>query len=39
MASKPRSKDQADRERELDAWLEHAIGVAKPDIEPVVRDL
>lgn len=27
------------RERELDAWLDQAIGVRKADPEPIVRDL
>lgn len=27
------------RERELDAWLDQALGVRKPDPEPIVRDL
>lgn len=32
-------KDQETRDRELDAWLEHAMGITKPDIDPVVHDL
>lgn len=32
-------KEQSLRDRELDAWLEHAMGVRVPDPEPVVRDL
>ena len=32
-------KDQALRDRELDVWLEHAMGVTRPDPEPVVSDL
>jgi hypothetical protein len=27
------------RERELDAWMDRALGVRKPDPEPIVRDL
>ena len=27
------------RERELDAWMDRALGVRKADPEPVVRDL
>lgn len=26
-------------DRELDAWLEHAMGITRPDPEPVVHDL
>ncbi|MEK6974789.1 MAG: hypothetical protein AABY18_00440 [Candidatus Thermoplasmatota archaeon] len=32
-------KDPAMRDRELEAWLEHAMGTRHPDPEPVVRDL
>lgn len=32
-------KDQAQRDRELDKWLEHAMGVQVPDPMPVVHDL
>lgn len=34
-----RSSDRQERERELDAWMDRALGVRKPDPEPVVRDL
>lgn len=35
----PHPHDQALRDRELDAWLEHAFGLHDPDPEPVVHDL
>lgn len=38
-APKPHPKDQTQRDRELEAWLERAMGTHKPDPEPVVRDL
>jgi hypothetical protein len=31
--------DQDKRDRELDAWMDRAIGARKPDPEPVVRKL
>jgi hypothetical protein len=31
--------EQQKRERELDAWMDQALGVRKPDPEPIVRDL
>ncbi|MFA5943643.1 MAG: hypothetical protein WC876_04160 [Candidatus Thermoplasmatota archaeon] len=31
--------DQNKLDRELDAWLDQALGVNKPDPEPIVRDL
>ena len=34
-----RAADNEKRERELDAWMDRALGVRKPDPEPVVRDL
>jgi hypothetical protein len=34
-----RAADHEKRERELDAWMDRALGVRKPDPEPVVRDL
>jgi len=34
-----RAQDHEKRERELDAWMDRALGVRKPDPEPVVRDL
>ncbi len=33
------SAPQSARDRELDAWLEHAMGVKTPDPEPVLHDL
>lgn len=33
------NKDQMQKDRDLDAWLERAMGVKHPDPEPVVRDL
>jgi hypothetical protein len=33
------SKDQMSRDRELDLWLEHAMGIKRADPEPVVHDL
>lgn len=30
---------QEKRDRELDAWMDRALGVRKPDPQPVVRDL
>ncbi|MHB1261801.1 MAG: hypothetical protein ACYC2H_08810 [Thermoplasmatota archaeon] len=27
------------RDRELDAWMDQALGVRKPNPEPIVRDL
>lgn len=32
-------KGQVQLDRELDAWLERAMGITRPDPEPVVRDL
>ena len=32
-------KDQAARDREIDQWLEHAMGVKVPDPMPVLYDL
>ncbi|HJQ93192.1 MAG TPA: hypothetical protein VJ874_02780 [Candidatus Thermoplasmatota archaeon] len=34
-----RAQDHEKRERELDAWMDRALGVRKPDPEPVVREL
>jgi hypothetical protein len=34
-----KEKDQSQRDRELDDWLERAMGITRPDPEPVVRDL
>ncbi len=34
-----RAADHEKRDRELDAWLDQALGVNKPDPEPIVRDL
>lgn len=37
-----RAQDAAEaekRDRELDAWMDQALGVRKPDPEPVVREL
>ena len=31
--------DPSARDRELDAWLEHALGVKAPDPEPILHDL
>lgn len=31
--------DQDKRDREIEAWMDRALGVRKPDPEPVVRDL
>jgi hypothetical protein len=31
--------DHDKMDRELDAWMDRALGVRKPDPEPVVRDL
>jgi hypothetical protein len=33
------NQDQDKRDRELDAWMDRAIGSRKPDPQPVVRDL
>jgi hypothetical protein len=38
-AMKRSLKDLEKRERELDAWMDRALGVRKPDPDPVVRDL
>jgi hypothetical protein len=32
-------QDQDKRDRELDAWMDRALGARKPDPQPVVRDL
>lgn len=32
-------EDQDKRDRELDAWMDRALGVRKADPEPIVRDL
>ena len=41
--SQPRQKvrgaDQDRRDRELDAWMDRALGASKPDPQPIVRDL
>ena len=34
-----RGADQDKRDRELDAWMDRALGARKPDPAPVVRDL
>lgn len=31
--------DQDKRDRELDAWMDRAIGARRPDPKPVVHDL
>jgi hypothetical protein len=31
--------DQEKRDRELDAWMDRAVGARKPDPKPIVRDL
>lgn len=31
--------DQDKRDRELDAWMDRAVGARKPDPQPQVRDL
>ena len=31
--------DQDQRDRELDAWMDRAVGARKPDPQPIVRDL
>lgn len=31
--------EQDKRDRELDAWMDRALGVRKPDPEPAVRDI
>ena len=36
---KARSSDQDLRDRELDAWMDRALGARKPDPQPIVRDL
>jgi hypothetical protein len=36
---KDHKADQDRRDRELDAWLHKAMGMPKPDPEPVLRDL
>ena len=38
-AMKRSRQDLEKRERELDAWMDRALGVRKPDPEPIVRDL
>jgi hypothetical protein len=38
-AKRSGAADQAQRDRELDAWMDRALGVHKPDPEPIVRDL
>lgn len=38
-AKRPSAADQDKRDRELDVWLDKAIGAGKPDPEPIVRDL
>ena len=35
----PQSKTQAMRDHELELWLEHAMGMDRPDPDPVLRDL
>ena len=34
-----RAQDHEKRERELDAWMDRALGVRKPDPEPRVHDV
>ena len=34
-----RNSEQEKRDRELDAWMDQALGVRKADPEPIVRDL
>ena len=38
-AKRASASDQERRDRELDAWMDRALGVRKPDPEPVVRDV
>ena len=38
-APRANAADHEKRERELDAWMDRALGVRKPDPEPVVREL
>ena len=38
-AKRASDQDQKARDRELDAWMDRALGVKKADPEPIVRDL
>ena len=38
-AKRAANSEMEKRERELDAWMDRALGVRKPDPEPIVRDL
>ena len=38
-AKRAGASEQEKRERELDAWMDRALGVRKPDPQPIVRDL
>jgi hypothetical protein len=38
-AKRASAADQEKRERDLDAWMDRALGVRKPDPEPIVREL
>jgi hypothetical protein len=35
----PSPKEQQQRDRELDAWMDRALGVRNPDPEPKVHDV
>lgn len=38
-AKRSGAADQDKRDRELDAWMDRALGIRKPDPEPIVREL
>lgn len=38
-AKRASAADQEKRERELDAWMDRALGVRKPEPEPVLHEL